>query len=843
MADIIQLRRDLAANWTSINPILADGEIGYEKDSGKFKVGNAAGTWTVLSYFQSFPGFDTLFNDYSFTDNSANWNTSFNWGNHAGLYLTDAPSDGSEYVRKDAAWTIATGGGGGAEELIDLTDVTGALTTDKFALMGNGSSFVSRALVEADISNFGTYETAFSKNTGFNLVLGSGSGQVAEGNHTHTFASLTSKPTTISGYGITDAFTKTESDNKFEILTDKGQNNGYAPLDSSGKLPTVHLPALAISDTFVIATEAAMLLLTAETGDVAVRTDENKSYILQGTDASLLTDWQELLAPTDAVSTVNGLNGTVILNLGFADGSLSITGGNSVDLDARYPQLSHSHTFASLTSKPTTLGGYAIVDTKVNYNSSLSNGSFMFLGDAPTSHTHLLAAGATDVTAIASELNLLDLAGLTTGWVLSADSANTASWKAPTGGGGSPLTTKGDIFTYDTGDQRLAISGNDGWVLAEDSSEPTGLKWVALSGGGDMLLGTAQTVTANKTFLNTTFLLRNVANTFNGSFLNTNTADRVYTLKDSDGILAFTTDITGTNSGTNTGDNSVNTLYDSLVSNVTTNLSFSRTATTLTVISSDGSNAILVEADTTNAGLLGSDKWDEIVENTLKTSNIIQTDLSSISDNKANFNTSLSDGSFLFVGDAPTAHSHTFASLTSKPTTIGGYGITDFNSLGDARWALTGHIHNAFDRVTSVLSGATVFSDIIVTDGIVTGIATRALTASDISAEASFSKNTGFNLNLGTGAGQVSEGNHTHTFASLTSKPTTIGGYGITDFNSLGDARWSLLAHNHNDETIVVGDHGTASVDEVVNVSYGTSATPPTANTTTEGSLYIQYTP
>jgi hypothetical protein len=30
-----------------------------------------------------------------------------------GSYLTDAPSDGSEYVRKNAAWAVATGGGGG----------------------------------------------------------------------------------------------------------------------------------------------------------------------------------------------------------------------------------------------------------------------------------------------------------------------------------------------------------------------------------------------------------------------------------------------------------------------------------------------------------------------------------------------------------------------------------------------------------------------------------------------------------------------------------------------------------------------------------------------------------
>jgi hypothetical protein len=38
-------------------------------------------------------------------------------------------------------------------------------------------------------------------------------------------------------------------------------------------------------------------------------------------------------------------------------------------------------------------------------------------------------------------------------------------------------------------------------------------------------------------------------------------------------------------------------------------------------------------------------------------------------------------------------------------------------------------------------------------------------------------------------------------------------------------------------------DHGTASVDEVVNVCYGTGATPPSYTTVTEGTLYFQYTP
>lgn len=43
-------------------------------------------------------------------------------------------------------------------------------------------------------------------------------------------------------------------------------------------------------------------------------------------------------------------------------------------------------------------------------------------------------------------------------------------------------------------------------------------------------------------------------------------------------------------------------------------------------------------------------------------------------------------------------------------------------------------------------------------------------------------------------------------------------------------------------DLIVTGDHGVATTDEVVNVCYGTSATPPAASGTTEGALYIQYT-
>lgn len=47
----IQVRRDTSTNWTSINPTLASGELGFETDTSKFKIGTGAATWAALAYF------------------------------------------------------------------------------------------------------------------------------------------------------------------------------------------------------------------------------------------------------------------------------------------------------------------------------------------------------------------------------------------------------------------------------------------------------------------------------------------------------------------------------------------------------------------------------------------------------------------------------------------------------------------------------------------------------------------------------------------------------------------------------------------------------------------------
>lgn len=50
VADKIQFRRDTSSNWTSVNPILSQGELGLELDTLKYKIGDGTSTWSALAY-------------------------------------------------------------------------------------------------------------------------------------------------------------------------------------------------------------------------------------------------------------------------------------------------------------------------------------------------------------------------------------------------------------------------------------------------------------------------------------------------------------------------------------------------------------------------------------------------------------------------------------------------------------------------------------------------------------------------------------------------------------------------------------------------------------------------
>lgn len=49
ISGVVQFRRDTAANWVSVNPVLADGEPGFDTTNRKFKLG--PGNWNSLPYY------------------------------------------------------------------------------------------------------------------------------------------------------------------------------------------------------------------------------------------------------------------------------------------------------------------------------------------------------------------------------------------------------------------------------------------------------------------------------------------------------------------------------------------------------------------------------------------------------------------------------------------------------------------------------------------------------------------------------------------------------------------------------------------------------------------------
>tara|TARA_B100001142_G_scaffold94819_2_gene96620 strand:+ start:22 stop:1320 length:1299 start_codon:yes stop_codon:yes gene_type:complete len=50
----MQQRRDTASGWTTANPTLLSGELGYETDTGKFKIGNGSTAWNSLGFVPAF---------------------------------------------------------------------------------------------------------------------------------------------------------------------------------------------------------------------------------------------------------------------------------------------------------------------------------------------------------------------------------------------------------------------------------------------------------------------------------------------------------------------------------------------------------------------------------------------------------------------------------------------------------------------------------------------------------------------------------------------------------------------------------------------------------------------
>ena len=311
----IILRNDTRANWESIDPVPLKGELCLESNTKRFKIGDGITHYTALPYASAIT---TQLRTAAPTSSDSGFDVGTPWLNVATyrFYILQDNSPGA------AVWT----------EFARISDVQ-----DAVAAAGDMKKSLYASNADSSLGYVDKAKIADKLSAAFTLSIsgdGTGSENIdGSGNRTINF--------TLSNSGVTvGTYTKVTVDAKGRItsgallaagdvptltlskISDAGtaasKNTGTAAgevpvLGAGGKLDISVIPSLAITEIHVVSNEAAMLALTAQPGDVAVRTDIQKTLMLSASPASTLSNWIELQSPSSDVTTVNGKAGTVVL--------------------------------------------------------------------------------------------------------------------------------------------------------------------------------------------------------------------------------------------------------------------------------------------------------------------------------------------------------------------------------------------------------------------------------------------------------------------------------------------------------------------------------------------------
>lgn len=170
----------------------------------------------------------------------------------------------------------------------------------------------------------------------------------------------------------------------------------FAVLDENGKVAVAQLPAIAITDTFAAASQAEMLALAAQKGDIAIRSDLNRSFVLGADDASVLANWKELLTPTDAVLSVAGLTGAVTAS--GLKGALAIAPADVAGLAASATvDTTNAGNIASGTLSNAWLSGVALTANNLSdlANAAAAAGNLGLGSASAVTHKSLTLSGGT----------------------------------------------------------------------------------------------------------------------------------------------------------------------------------------------------------------------------------------------------------------------------------------------------------------------------------------------------------------------------------------------------------------------------------------------------------------
>jgi hypothetical protein len=163
------VRRGTASSWTSTNPTLAAGELGFETDTGKFKIGTGSSTWTALPYAGG--GQNTL-TTYQYTATAGqttfsgadiNSNTLSYTAGAVQVYLNGALLQNTvDYAASTGTSVVLTAGAG---------------LGDSLTILSLGSFTVSTDIPKSTLTAKGSIVAASAASTPANLSVGT-NGQV-----------------------------------------------------------------------------------------------------------------------------------------------------------------------------------------------------------------------------------------------------------------------------------------------------------------------------------------------------------------------------------------------------------------------------------------------------------------------------------------------------------------------------------------------------------------------------------------------------------------------------------------------------------------------------------------
>lgn len=356
----IIVRNNTSANWTSTNPVLLAGEMGIEKDTKKFKFGDGVKTWTQLDYASANPAVTRATNPAA-TDSS--YDVGIVWVNTAtkkGFLLTDNTPGAAVWKQ------IVT-----SEDIVTLGDMTKAI----FATIDPANGYVDKAKSADEaaaavklktartiaLSGDATGSASFdgTANVSLAMVLAN---VVSAGTGCKITVNSKGLVTGIAALAASDIPSLTASK-----ITDLGtaatKNTGASVgnvvvVGADGKIDGSLMPSIAITDVFEAASQTAMLALsTADVGDICVRSDINKSFILKQAPYSTLANWVELKTPTDTVLSVNGQTGAITLT------TSNITEGTNLYWTEARGTANFNTNFAAKSVSGLSDGSHVLLDT------------------------------------------------------------------------------------------------------------------------------------------------------------------------------------------------------------------------------------------------------------------------------------------------------------------------------------------------------------------------------------------------------------------------------------------------------------------------------------------------